>query len=241
MSSFMGSLPSSGVIESSHASTAPAAPHGARSKPWLLYALIALTLALGAWQAWRAHYKQTLADAYAVQQGLTPQAWAGGSVADWQRLQPLGHWLAAQTFLLAPRYRNGVPGSEVITPLQLAKGDIVLVNRGWLADGKPQPALPATLPQLETQPWPRFFELGPTPSEGRKLQNLTPERAAALTALAPAVAYTHQISGADDGLLRDWAKPDFKVARHLGYMLTWWACSLCGVLLLRRLSRGKTR
>jgi cytochrome oxidase assembly protein ShyY1 len=242
MSSFMGSSSPSSVTVSSHASTATGTLHRSQiKKPWFLYALIGLTLLLGVWQAYRAHYKQGLADAYAAGQQLAPRTWHGGPLADWQRVQPQGRWLGDKTFQLAPRFHEGRPGSEVVTPLALVSGEIVLVNRGWIADGQTPPAAPATVPQIETQSWPRFFELGPTPPQGRRLQNLTAERAAQLAGTALPIAYAHQLDGAADGLLRDWPKPDFKVARHLGYMLTWWACSLCGLLLLRRLKQGAPR
>ena len=210
----------------------------AGQKPWLLYALIALTVSLGIWQACRAYYKQTLLAAYTAQQQGPALRWSDGALPIWQRVQPQGAWLAAQTFLLAPRYRHTVAGSEIITPLRLNSGEIVLVNRGWLADGKTPPPPPTTLPVLQTEPWPRFFELGATPAQGRRLQNLTAARAATLTGLPVAIAYAQQQTGPDDGLLRDWPAPDFMVPRHLGYMLTWWGCSVCGVLLLRRLRKG---
>ncbi|WP_035054545.1 SURF1 family protein [Andreprevotia chitinilytica] len=240
----MSDSPSSDVIESSYASTAATGPHaGSRGKsrqPILLLLLIVVTIGLGAWQLCRALQKQRLVDAYHAEHQKAPQPWRGGSIPDWQRRQPIGGWLDQQTFYLAPRYRDGVAGLEVVTPLQLASGEIVLVNRGWLAEGH-TPSAPNALPQVETQPWPRFLELGPTPVEHRRMQNLTAERAAALTGLAKPIAYARQSDDSADGLTRNWPEPDFNPARHVGYMLTWWGMSICGVLLMYRLRKEQRR
>lgn len=50
----------------------------------------------------------------------------------YRRVELRGEYLIDDSFVLASRAYRGTPGVHVITPLRLDRGDIVLVNRGWL-------------------------------------------------------------------------------------------------------------
>src|SRR5207245_11512055 len=56
-------------------------------------------------------------------------------VAAQQHYRPVrlrGQWLAERTVFLDIRQMNGRPGFFVVTPLRLADGGAVLVQRGWV-------------------------------------------------------------------------------------------------------------
>ena len=47
--------------------------------------------------------------------------------------RPAGHFRPDRQFLLDNRSHAGEPGYEVLTPLELADGRALLVDRGWVA------------------------------------------------------------------------------------------------------------
>lgn len=51
---------------------------------------------------------------------------------EWREVTATGTWQAADTVVVRYRTHNGDPGVEVVTPLKLADGTAVLVDRGWM-------------------------------------------------------------------------------------------------------------
>jgi cytochrome oxidase assembly protein ShyY1 len=46
-----------------------------------------------------------------------------------------GHYLTDKTFLARDRSYNGYPGFEVLVPLETSRGDVFIVDRGWVPTG----------------------------------------------------------------------------------------------------------
>ena len=68
--------------------------------------------------------------------------------ADWTtlRYRPVvatGEYLSSRQILIDNKVHSGRAGYHVVTPLALADGRIVLVNRGWIAQGASRSELPA--------------------------------------------------------------------------------------------------
>ena len=109
---------------------------------------VAVFVSAGQWQARRMHDRESLRaqfDAAALQDPVALGALAES--ADWNalRYRPViatGHYDARRQVLVDNRIHDGHAGYHVITPLVLADGRTVLVNRGWT----PQGASRATLP-----------------------------------------------------------------------------------------------
>ena len=78
-----------------------------------------------------------------------------------QRIVVHGEFLAERTLLLDNKMRHHRPGYEVVTPLRLAEGIHVLVNRGWIEAPRERDQLPA----VSTPP-------GRVRVEGRVLERL---------------------------------------------------------------------
>src|SRR5262245_35357777 len=93
----------------------------------LAAAACAAGIALGNWQAHRAEDKRALG-------------------ARLQRIVVHGEFLPERTLLLDNKVRQHHVGYEVVTPLRLAEGIHVLVNRGWIA----APPRREQLPELQT-------------------------------------------------------------------------------------------
>ncbi|MDT7834450.1 SURF1 family protein [Aquabacterium sp. OR-4] len=235
--------------------------------PWLvlLAALLAaaLTARLGVWQLDRAGQKlalQARIDGRAAMPPL-PAAELARSAATageqhYRHTLLRGQWLARHTVFLDNRQMNGRPGFYVLTPLLLADGDAVLVQRGWVPR---HPHDRSALPPLATPAGPvlvagriapppaKLFELGAADS-GRIRQNVdldafAREAGIALRPLslqqteagpawgAPASSSSHSStpsSAANDGLLRQWPVVAVDVGKHHGYAFQWFA--LCALI-----------
>ncbi|WP_229204808.1 SURF1 family protein [Duganella sp. CF458] len=103
----------------------------------------AVFLALGTWQLFRMHWKHELIAR--VNQRAHAAAVAAPAAAEWpsitadnaeyRHVQVAGTLLLDRSTLVQASTHLG-PGFWVMTPLQTASGDIVLVNRGYIADRK---------------------------------------------------------------------------------------------------------
>ena len=91
---------------------------------------------LGVWQlhrlaerrAWNAHLEQRLASPPVPVAALPADSAAG----HYRRVSARGIFDFASQVALAGRSSQGSPGVHLLTPLRLADGAVVLVNRGWV-------------------------------------------------------------------------------------------------------------
>lgn len=152
-----------------------------------------------------------------------------------RRIRLQGRWVGRATLFLDNRPMNGRVGFHVVTPLQLADGTAVLVERGWA----PRNALrredlpPVQTP--ETEPVTVVARIIPAPSRlfdfggletGPIRQNLDIAAAARASGLSLRPVALLQTEGPpDDGLLRQWTAPSTGVDKHHGYAVQWFALS----------------
>lgn len=99
----------------------------------LTCAIIVFLLKLGFWQLSRAaEKKQQLASLQSVAQ-QTPMVWRPHDhPKPYQPIQITGHYLP-NTLLLDNQFYQHQLGFYVLTPFQTKAGDIILVDRGWIA------------------------------------------------------------------------------------------------------------
>jgi surfeit locus 1 family protein len=211
----------------------------------------ALTLYLAVWQIHRGRDKQALELQYAaaaqqppveLKSAAAPPAGLAAVAASAD-----GCYEASRQLLLDDQVQNGVPGYDVWTPLRLADGGLLIVNRGWVPQGPSRRALPplpapdgpvqvhglwralpvpglrlgpACAPGQAPVPWPQIA-LYPTAADLNCYYG-EPVLAGELL-LAP---------DAPDGFVRDWRVNDigFPPSRHYGYAAQWFA--LCLTLLV---------
>jgi len=199
---------------------------------------IALTLALGQWQVGRAQYKEGLQSRYDLL-GRQPVVSLGAGAADrdnllLRRVEVRGTYAPKYTVFVDNRIYKHQPGFYVATPLRIAGSDrYVLVNRGWIAGPRdrslPQVATPEgeQLVQGIAVAWSeRYLELSTKVAEGNVWQNLVYERYRQATGLEMQPFVLQQTHGADDGLVREWNRPDLGRNTHLAYAFQWYALSL---------------
>ena len=218
---------------------------------WFVVTLAALAAALatarlGLWQLDRAAQKTALAAAIDERARLPALEAAAALEApldaiEHRQVRLRGQWLAARTIWLDNRQMDARPGFFAVTPLQLADGRAVLVQRGWAPRDAHErtrlPALPTPAATVEVQgriapPPARLYEFDGAPS-GPIRQNVDLDAFARETGLA-LVPWSVLQSGPvvpDDGLRREWPAPDTGVAKHQGYAFQWFGLSTLVVIL----------
>lgn len=201
---------------------------------------VALTARLGWWQLDRAEQKATrqhLLDARAAMPPLAAVDLARRpDEADAQlqrRIVLQGRWVSRATVHLDNRPMAGRVGFHVVTPLHLADGTAVLVERGWIPRDLQQrerlapvdtPEGPVTV-EARIVPAPtRLYDFGLTET-GPIRQNLDIDGASREFGLTLRPVVLLQTGADSDGLRRDWAPPASGIDKHHGYAFQWFALS----------------
>lgn len=202
---------------------------------------VALAARLGLWQLSRAAEKEAQQAALESRGQEPPLASASlahspdeAAAQQHRRITLQGRWIGARTVFLDNRAMDGRAGFIVVTPLALADGDAVLVQRGWAPRDAaertrvPPVASPEGVVTVEGRvqaPPSRLYELG-AEGQGAIRQNLDLDAFARETGLRLRPLSVQQADGAAadaDGLLRHWPAPAFDVHKHYGYAFQWFA------------------
>jgi surfeit locus 1 family protein len=97
---------------------------------------VVLMLGLGAWQLQRLQWKEGLIAERTERIGAPPIALPGpkGDVSDleYNRVQVTGEFQHEKEMFLGARSMNGNAGYHLVTPLRLADGRVLFVDRGWI-------------------------------------------------------------------------------------------------------------
>lgn len=201
---------------------------------------IALFLTAGHWQQGRMEQKEALRAQFDAASARVPSA-LPSDTDDWDawRYRPVaaaGTFDGARQILVDNKVEDGRAGYHVVTPLVLADGRAVLVDRGWIAAGEtraqlphaPPPAGPLTVLARVNIPAAHYVELAHATPSGGVWQNLDPARFAASSGLAVLPIVLEQTApltgpdGASDKLVRNWPAPDFGIEKHRIYMVQWY-------------------
>ena len=203
-----------------------------------------VTARLGVWQLDRAAQKLAVQASIDERSRLPlidgPAALAtdtAGAAAQQHRLLHIdGRWSAAHTVYLDNRQMNGRAGFFVVTPLLLADGSALLVQRGWQARDfqersriaeVPTPAGAVALQGRIAPPPTRLYEFDASGS-GRIRQNLDLDafaRESGLTLRPMSLLLLDSAATVGDGLLREWPVPAAGVTRNRGYAVQWFGLS----------------
>jgi len=218
--------------------------------------LLGILVSLGFWQLDRAAQKRQLLADYAQENADRSPLRVKvdtdvGPELDYRRAEIVGHYDAAHQFLLDNRTHNGAAGYEVITPLVVAGGGAILVNRGWIPLGPSRDQLPSVnvgadartlagrLRQLPT----RVFMIGaelPRSVWPYRVEHID-TRLFANELGYPVSAYTLLLDAdAPDGYVRDWQPVQgFGPERNVGYAVQWFglAVALASIYLVVNLHK----
>ncbi len=116
--------------------------------------LVATTcVALGIWQIARLHQKQQFNAAVRAGMSASPApvetllpAGVDPDAMRYHRAEATGTYDTADEFVLYGRTQNSQAGNHMLTPLRLADGSAILVDRGWVPLNVDQPGAAAVAP-----------------------------------------------------------------------------------------------
>ena len=206
--------------------------------------VIAVCVSAGFWQRSRMEQKLALRAQVEAAAKADPVAMPRATAWDAWRFRPVritGTFDAAHQILIDNRIRGGRAGYDVIAPLALTDGRVVLVDRGWIAAGASRADVPQVPPpsgavaiagRLNRPPG-AYLELASGTVQGRVWQNLDIPRyeaATGLTVLPVIVEQTAPAAPGDD-LVREWPAPDLGAEKHMSYMLQWFAFAATTLVL----------
>ena len=203
-------------------------------RPSLLLTIAALLLALltarlAWWQFDRAeqkaalenHAKRALSAAainFEKQKTLSP----------YQRVIVTGDYLPEHQIFIDNRAHNKIAGVHVITPLRMADGAVIAVNRGWMAKHFTAiPSIPTPIGKVAVsgvlqKDQADAFTLSSQTEDGNVWQNLDLNKYANLTNLPLLTLVLYAENNADDTtLIPISARVDFKSAQSVSYAWQW--------------------
>jgi len=112
----------------------------------LTFCLLYVMISMGLWQLDRAAFKQDKQQKIEQRRNLTPvsieELPTQTEAAVFYPVRIRGHFDREHQFLLDNRVYNQAPGYHVYTPLIMSDGRAILVNRGWVAQGRTRQDLP---------------------------------------------------------------------------------------------------
>ena len=111
----------------------------------IMLPIILFSLGLGVWQMERRAWKRDILDRLAANQAAPPMPFDELVKGDplrreYGRVRLSGRFLHDKEFYLAARSLKDKVGMQVVTPLSLDDGRVVLFDRGWIPSEKKDPA-----------------------------------------------------------------------------------------------------
>ena len=228
---------------------------------WIAFHLLCLAvmagmISLALWQLRRLDERAGFNDRVTEHLGTDPAPLADllslpRDDAEYRRADITGEFLPDQEFLVVNVSQNGETGRNVVNALQLDDGSVLIVNRGFVANGTPVPPAPAgsvrMVGLLKKSQRPRA---GQPADDGT--QTLTEIRRVDLEALALQFQqpvqpmYAELRSYADrerEPGLQSIPYPTLDDGPHLSYAIQWFAFTVCvgvgWVLAIRKSAREK--
>ncbi|QJR09321.1 hypothetical protein DSM104443_00359 [Usitatibacter rugosus] len=205
-------------------------------------AMIALLVSLGRWQVARAGEKQAR-QALLEARMQEPVLRLSAPIADaapvvYRHVAAEGRYVPEGQVFIDNRLHLGRAGFHVMTPLRLASGATVLVNRGWIARDAQYPKPPAvavpegrvTVAGLAATPPARYLELSTQTVSGNVWQNLSFARYREHVRI-DVMPFEILVAPPAPGLAAVEEQPDAGVAKHQEYALTWFSLAVTVLVL----------
>lgn len=205
-------------------------------------------ISLGRWQWAKGEFREAQASEFArgTERALPLGDRTLGQMERFQRVSVQGRYDPAHQFLLDNRISEGRgAGYEVLTPLELPDGRLLLVNRGWVPFSGYREKLPdigfeadatvdvvGRVDELPTEglqsgrsppdpnaSWPRVTTFPHATELSAALGRALETRILLLDARAP------------NGYVREWQPPGLPAMRHWSYAVQWWAFAALAMVL----------
>lgn len=219
---------------------------------------IPLFIKLGLWQYSKAEQKQALQTQYdessSHQAEAIPDDLSNPEALRYKQIEVTGEYVQQYQILLDNQVEGETAGYHVITPLKIdGRDELVLVDRGWIAASDnhadiPQIDVPIGAQKLLGQLWvpsKKFYTLSPQQVESGQWQVLWQNmdmdayaKAVSMRVLPVVIRMSPDNQG---GFVRNWIRPDDRIATHLGYAYQWFgfAFATFAIYLVVAFRRGK--
>lgn len=168
----------------------------------------------------------------------------------YRQVEARGEYVPGHTIYLDNKIYKGVAGYHIITPLRIGTSSMhVLVNRGWAPADRdrtklpevPTPTGPVIVSGIATTAMQKTLELSRDMVSGRVWENLDLDRYRQATKLILQPVMILQKDDVQDGLVRQWPRPDSGSAKNLGYAVQWFAMALAVLITYLVLSGKRER
>jgi len=197
---------------------------------------MALLISLGTWQLHRGQAREAMLAQYAQAGEQTAVAFNPKQLATMTplRVQLSGRYDDQRQLLLDNQSNHQRPGYEVWTPLRMADGTLLLVNRGWIPQSgtrtePPSPAAPQGEQQISGY-WRSLSEPGMRLGEPACAKASKYPQIAEVQCIFSEPVLNGEIlldAKADGGFVREWNFDNgFPPSRHYGYAAQWYALAL---------------
>jgi surfeit locus 1 family protein len=216
--------------------------------------VVAIMIQLGNWQLSRAQEKESRQEQLDLLSRQPAIALPAAPVAldefKYRRVEARGIYSPAHTIYLDNKIYKGIAGYHIVTPLRIGTSSMhVLVNRGWAAADRDRSKLPqvstpdgpVTVSGVATAAVQKTLELSKEMVSGQVWGNLDLERYRTSTGLTLQPVMILQQDEVEDGLVRQWARPDSGAAKNLGYAFQWFAMALAVLIIYLVLSVKRER
>lgn len=224
------------------------------SWPMLFLALLFFLffIRLGFWQIHRAHEKSQMILAQKTQEKQKPVLWSNKQKLPLQYEQILvkGTYLP-QVFLLDNQHYQHQFGYDVLMPLELADGSVIMIDRGWVSGDPTRRALPriqtpkglVTLHGSVYFPNKNQWILGPALEKKQSKMSIIEfvDQKLISQVLQKAVyPFIMRLSKQDThGFIREWKTVSMPAERHLAYALQWFVMALVVLIIFVALNLKK--
>lgn len=171
----------------------------------------------------------------------------------YRQVEVKGRFIEDHAIYLDNKIYRGVAGYEILAPLKIANSSLhVLVNRGWIASSNDRTQLPGIFyPQEEvkvtgivTSPTIRTIQLSEEKAAGKLWINFDFDLYQKTTGLAlQPILLLQQDDQIDDGLIRQWIRPDSGASKNIGYAVQWFllAVTTCIIFLVLNVKRNSSK
>lgn len=206
---------------------------------------VVLFSALGTWQIYRALEKQALQDAINARQHQTPlQLHQGNNEINrelYRTVMAHGRFDPAHEILIDNEIHEGKAGYHVLTPLILDDQSAILVNRGWVAQGRSRDELPEyETPQglitvtgkiAPPKSRPALVLKGNALNPGKVWLFLDLQIYENVTGLKLMPVVIQMDETDPHGFVRQWPSYDARVWMHIGYAIHWFVFAIAVVVI----------
>lgn len=209
--------------------------------------VLGILLSLGHWQLSRAAEKRAIQDQRAEASNLEPLKASDLFTSEDIDFRPAvieGEWTVDRVLLLDNSIRAGTAGYEVLTPMSV-HGGVILVNRGWIARSPVRAELPpipavkgsATVSGYVVRPSERAFTLKDddfsSPSWPMVIQKIDMKGISSLFSQPLSPLVLRMSPDLSSGMVRDWQIVAMGPEKHEGYAVQWFGLALAwGVIFV---------